>query len=71
MSKECPIRSWGNGESNWLCAQSCPALCDPLSYRPPGSSCVGFPRQEYWSGLSFPSLGNATEVCLKARVSLQ
>ena len=29
-------------------------LCDPMDCSLPGSS-VGFPRQEYWSGLSFPS----------------
>ena len=25
---------------------------------PPGSSVMGFPRQEYWSGLSFTSPGD-------------
>ena len=29
-------------------AQSCPTLCDPM----------GFCRQEYWSGLPFPSPGD-------------
>ena len=36
-----------------VCAQSCPTLCnrqDPLS--------MGFSRQEYWSGLSFPPPGD-------------
>ena len=37
-----------------LVAESCPTLCDPMDYIPPGSS-MGFPRQEYWSGLPFPS----------------
>ena len=29
-------------------------LCDPLDNSPPGSSALGFFRQEYWSGLPFP-----------------
>ena len=33
--------------------QSCPTLCDPMV---PLS--MGFPRQEYWSELPFPSPGN-------------
>ena len=33
--------------------QSCPTLCDPIDGSPPGS--LGFSRQEYWSGLPFPS----------------
>ena len=38
--------------------QSCPTLWDPMDCRPPGSSVHGFPRQEYWSGLPFPSPGD-------------
>ena len=31
-------------------------LCDPIDGSPPGSpSSPGFPRQEHWSGLPFPS----------------
>ena len=30
-------------------------LCDPVDYSPPCSSSMGFPRQESWSGLPFPS----------------
>ena len=39
-------------------AQSCLTLCDPMGYiahQAPLS--VGFSRQEYWSGLPFPSSG--------------
>ena len=36
--------------------QSCPTLCNPVDYiahqAPPS---MGFSRQEYWSGLPFPS----------------
>ena len=28
----------------------------PMDYSPPGSSTLGFSRQEYWSGLPLPSL---------------
>ena len=33
--------------------KSCPTLCDP-----PGSSVMGFSRQEHWSGLPLPSPGD-------------
>ena len=33
--------------------QLCPTLCDPMDHSLPLS--VGFSRQEYWSGLPFPS----------------
>ena len=29
-----------------------------MNCSPPGSLFVGFPRQEYWSGLPFPSPGD-------------
>ena len=35
----------------WCSAtQLCLTLWDPMDYSPPGSSVMGFPRQEYWSG---------------------
>ena len=37
------------------CAQSCPALCDPMNCTRQVRLSMGFPRQEYWSGLPFPS----------------
>ena len=37
-------------------AQSCPTLCDPMAYQAPPS--MEFSRQEYWSGLPFPSPGD-------------
>ena len=39
-------------------AQSCPSLCNPMDCSQPGSSVHGFSRQEYWSGLPFPSPGD-------------
>ena len=37
--------------------QPCPTLFDPMDCGLPASS-MGFSRQEYWSGLPFPSLGD-------------
>ena len=36
-------------------SQSCPTLSDPMTaaYQAPPS--IGFSRQEYWSGVPFPS----------------
>ena len=39
----------------WSAAQSCPTLCDHMDYSRPGSFVHGIPRQEYWSGLLFPT----------------
>ena len=36
--------------------QSCLTLSNPIDSSPSGSPVLGFPRQEYWSGLPFPSL---------------
>ena len=38
-------------------AQSCPTLSDPMDCSLPGSSAMGFSRQEYWSGVPLPSAG--------------
>ena len=47
-------------------AQSCLILCDPVDCSPPGSSLsMGFPRQEYWSGLLFPTLGDLPDSGIK------
>ena len=44
----------------WDCSdgQSCLTLCDPMDSSLLGSPVMGFPRQEYWSGLPFPSPGD-------------
>ena len=39
-------------------AQSCPTLFDPMYYSPPAHPSMAFSRQEYWSGLPFPSPGD-------------
>ena len=38
--------------------QSCLTLCDTMDCNLPGSSILEFSRQEYWSGLPFPSPGD-------------
>ena len=40
-----------------LIAHLCPTLCDPTDCSPPGFSVMGLSRQEYRSGLPFPSAG--------------
>ena len=39
-------------------AQSCLTLCDLMDCSLPGTLVMGFSRQEYWSGLPFPSPWN-------------
>ena len=44
----------GDGEKSLSRVQ----LCDPMDCSLPGSSSMGFSRQEYWNGLPFPSPGD-------------
>ena len=63
------LYSWGNGDK-WgsnlpkytqllsgesEIAQLCPTLCDPWTIAHQAPPSMGFSRQEYWSGLPFPS----------------
>ena len=41
-------------------------LCDPMDYSLPVSFSMGFSRQEYWSGLPFPSPGDLLNPGIKA-----
>ena len=41
-----------------VCAQLCPILCDPMDCSCQVSLSMGFPRQECWRGLPFPSPGD-------------
>ena len=45
-------------------ARSCPTLSDSMYCSPPGSSALGFPRQEYWSGAPSPSLASLAQCCV-------
>ena len=59
--------------SLWLCAcmcakwfQSCPTLCDPMDYSLSDLLSMGFSRQEYWSGLPCPPLGDLLNSGIKS-----
>ena len=49
------VNSYGGG-SGGLVAKSCPTLEIPWTIACQAPLSMGFSRQEYWSGLSFPSL---------------
>ena len=44
-----------------LVALSCLTLYNPVDCNPPGSSVHEISRQEYWSGLAFPSSGDLSD----------
>ena len=46
-------------------SQLCPTLCDPVDCSLPGF--MGFSRQEYWSGLPFPSPGDLPDPGIESR----
>ena len=54
-------------ESESEVAQSCPTLCDPVDCSLPASLSMGFSRQEYWSGLPFPSPGDLPDLGIEPR----
>ena len=49
----------------WLCcclvAKSCPTLATPWTVAHQATLSMGFPRQEYWCELSFPTLGESSQ----------
>ena len=59
LVKSLHLRSMLNKSMKWSemneITQLCPTLCDPKDYSLLGSLSMGFSRQEYWSGLLFPS----------------
>ena len=50
-----------------LVAQSCPSLYDLMNCSPTSSSVHGILRQEYWSGLPFPSPGDLPNTGIEPR----
>ena len=49
-----------------LVAQSCPTLCDPVDCSRLAPLSMGFSRQEYQSGLPFPSAGDLPDPAIEA-----
>ena len=48
--------------------QACPTVYNPMNCSPPVSSLsMGFSRQEYWSGLPFPSPGDLPKPGIEPR----
>ena len=50
-----------------LVTQSCLTLDTPWTVAHQAPLSMGFPRQEYWSGLPFPSPGDLPDPGIKAR----
>ena len=48
-------------------AQSCRTLCDPRTVAHQAPPSMGFSRQEYWSGLPFPSPGDLPDPGIEPR----
>ena len=56
---------FSKGKHAVCAAQSCPALCDPMDSSCQAPLSTGFPRQEHWSGLPFPSPGHLPDAAVK------
>ena len=57
----------GKKESESEVAQSCPTLCSPWTVAHQAPPSMGFSRQEYWSGLPFPSPGDLPDPGIEPR----
>ena len=51
-----------------LVTQSCLTLCDSMDCSPQGPLSMEFSRQEYWSGLPFPSPGDLSDSGIESSV---
>ena len=63
-----PQRTEVSGHTDLVCvlvAQSCLTLCDPWTVAHQAPLSMGFSRQEYWSGLPFPSLEDLPDSGIK------
>ena len=54
-------------EMEVLVPQSCPTLCDPMDCSHQAPLSMDFSRQEYWSGLPFPSPGDLPDPGMEPR----
>ena len=57
----------GSLPSSGLVAKSCPTLATPWTVACQASLSMGFSRQEYWSGLPFPSPGALPDPGIESR----
>ena len=62
-----PLTSFIQDTATAKSLQSCPTLCDPIDGSPPSLPSLGFSRQEYWSGLPFPSPMHESEKWKRSR----
>ena len=53
-----------------MCAQMCPTLCYPVTVGCQAPLSMESSRQEYWTGLSFPSPGGSSQPGDQIHVSL-
>ena len=76
----CAHRGKGESGANWdrgtdinilcccLVAKSCLILCHPIDCTHQAPLSMGFPRQEHWSGLPFPSPGGLLDPGIESRL---
>ena len=62
------LQTFGGGS---LVAKLCPTLATPWTVAGQASLSMGFSRQEYWSGLPFPSPGDLPNPGIEPRSALQ
>ena len=65
ISNRCLLNCCGGGGG--LFAKSCPTLATPWTVAHQAPLSMGFSRQEYWSGLPFPSPGDLPHPGIKCR----
>ena len=58
---------WFYSKSESEVTQLCPTLCDPWTVVGQAPPSMGFSRQEYWSGLPFPSPGDLPDSGIESR----
>ena len=61
------ITNRGGGGGGGLVVKSCPTLATPWTIALQVPLSVGFSRQEYWSGLPYPSPGDLPDPGIKPR----
>ena len=65
LSKELPVVVFISVNGGGLVAKLCSTLATPWTVACKSPLSMGFSRQEYWSGLSFPSPGDIPDPGIK------